>query len=115
MWKKTRLYVVLLIVGAVILTGCGGGAGGEAKTEEPPEDLPVFTAEELASYDGQNGSEAYIAIDGLVYDVTEISSWAGGMHNGFNAGADQTEALDSKAPHGSNMLKSAPVVGRMEE
>ena len=30
----------------------------------------TFTRDELRKYNGQNGADAYIAIDGIVYDVT---------------------------------------------
>lgn len=30
----------------------------------------TFTRDELRKYNGQNGAAAYIAIDGIIYDVT---------------------------------------------
>ena len=33
----------------------------------------IFTEKELGKYDGQNGNPAYVAIDGVVYDVTNVS------------------------------------------
>ena len=30
----------------------------------------TFTLAQLAQYDGQNGQPAYVAVDGVVYDVT---------------------------------------------
>jgi predicted heme/steroid binding protein len=74
-------------------------------------ELPVFTAETLAKYDGKNGNPAYIAIDGMVYDVSKVPQWANGIHAGTHvAGIDQTEALKS-APHGSGKLNGVPIVG----
>ena len=40
----------------------------------------VLTLDELAQYDGQNGNPAYIAVDGVIYDVTNVSQWNGGAH-----------------------------------
>ena len=34
----------------------------------------IFTEKELGKYDGQNGNPAYVAIDGVVYDVTNVSA-----------------------------------------
>ena len=45
----------------------------------------IFTEEELERYDGQNGNPAYVAIDGVVYDVTDVSAWKGGVHHGNRA------------------------------
>ena len=74
--------------------------------------LPTFTAEELAKYDGQNGNRAYIAVDGKVYDVTDVPQWKNGTHAGgrFQAGVDQTAAL-AQAPHSAALLGNVPIVG----
>jgi hypothetical protein len=37
----------------------------------------AFTLEELATYNGQNGQPAYIAVEGVVYDVSNSSRWKG--------------------------------------
>ncbi len=74
--------------------------------------LKVFDAAELAKYDGQNGNPAYVAVDGKVYDVTNVPQWRGGSHAGgsVKAGLDQTEAL-GRSPHGAKNLEGLPVVG----
>lgn len=46
----------------------------------------VFTLEELAKYNGKNGAKAYVAVGGIIYDVTDISKWSGGNHYGITAG-----------------------------
>lgn len=91
-----------------------------AETPEPPEavnleDLPVFTLEELAEYDGLDGRPAYVAVDGLVYDFSELERWAGGEHFDYQAGQDLTVALHEESPHGDIVLDRAPVVGRLAE
>jgi len=47
-----------------------------------------FTLEELAIYDGANGRDAYVAVDGIVYDVSKEATWGGGTHFGLYAGKD---------------------------
>ncbi|MCY6958059.1 cytochrome b5 domain-containing protein [Clostridium brassicae] len=55
----------------------------------------VFTLDELAKYDGEGDNAAYIAIDGIVYDVTYEAAWAGGTHLGLKAGNDLSEQMNS--------------------
>ncbi|MEG0771742.1 cytochrome b5 domain-containing protein [Clostridium sp.] len=59
-------------------------------TEALPEER-VFTLEELKQYNGSNNNPAYVAVDGIVYDVTNIARWAGGSHFGVRAGTDSTQ------------------------
>ena len=62
--KKYLSILVLVLVAAVALVGCASGNGSEAPAEEGDR---VFTLEELAEYDGLEGREAYVAVDGVVY------------------------------------------------
>ncbi len=74
----------------------------------------TFTLDELAQFDGTNGNAAYVAVDGVVYDVTDKPLWSGGTHNGNVAGRDLSEAI-LKSPHGKAKLKDLPVVGTLAE
>lgn len=85
----------------------------EATTEATMEEK-TFTLEELAQYDGKNGNMAYVAVNGVVYDVTDVPAWTNGQHNGNMAGQDVTEAL-KKAPHGDSTLEGLPIVGKLAE
>ncbi len=76
-------------------------------------ELLIFSMEELAKYNGKNGSSAYVAVDGVVYDVTNSNKWKEGSHQGYNAGTDLTEYI-GKSPHGKSILDEMPVVGKME-
>jgi predicted heme/steroid binding protein len=67
----------------------------------------VFTLETLKTYNGQNGQPAYVAIDGLVYDLSTV--FKNGSHYGYQAGQDLSAAFH--AEHSSNILSSYPVVG----
>ncbi len=77
-------------------------------------EMPTFTLEELAKYNGENGNKAYVAYDGLVYDVTNVPAWAGGMHNDESSGIDITD-LVGRSPHGEAVFKRLEVVGRLAE
>ena len=39
-----------------------------------------FTLEELATYDGSMGRPAYVAVNGIVYDVSLEKTWGGATH-----------------------------------
>jgi predicted heme/steroid binding protein len=74
-----------------------------------------FTERELQQYDGFRGKPAYIAYEGVVYDVTTSSLWRGGMHKDLHfAGTDLTRTL-RKAPHTTEVFGHATVkrVGRL--
>lgn len=75
----------------------------------------TFTAAELARYNGRNGQPAYVAADGLVYDVTGSPLWAAGKHSMCNidstAGKDLTSALNQSPPNMRLLLQKFPVVG----
>ncbi|WP_148136155.1 cytochrome b5 domain-containing protein [Candidatus Formimonas warabiya] len=71
----------------------------------------VFTLEELNKFDGQNGSPAYIAINGIVYDVSKVREWKNGSHQGFSAGKD----LTADFPHKASILNKVPIVGKLSE
>ena len=75
--------------------------------------LKEFTDEELRKYNGKNGTPAYIACDGKVYDVSESFLWKDGNHEVLhNAGVDLTDAM-KHAPHSGNVLEKFPVVGTL--
>ncbi|WP_125763472.1 cytochrome b5 domain-containing protein [Companilactobacillus hulinensis] len=71
-----------------------------------------FTLEELKQYNGQDGNKAYVAIDGVVYDMTDVKPWAGGKHHGNVAGQDLSEVIPN-APHKKSVLPKLPVVGKL--
>jgi len=83
---------------------------GEART---------FTPEELAEFDGKNGRPAYIAVDGVVYDVSDSQRWPDGAHTGCNLGAmagqDLSEALTQAPARMRSNLKQMPVVGTLAQ
>jgi len=52
-----------------------------------------FTLSELAYYDGTLGKPAYVAVDGIVYDVSNSSKWREAMYRGLIVGRDITSQL----------------------
>lgn len=88
---------------------------GETPTTEEMPMVKTFTLEELAIYNGKDGNPAYVAINGTVYDVTDVPAWMEGMHqNGLTAGQDLSTYINT-APHGSRVLQNLPIVGELAE
>ena len=77
----------------------------------------VLTKEELRFYDGKGGRPAYVAVRGVIYDVTQSRLWRGGEHDPSHgmaqAGFDLTDLLNNSSPHGEEPLKRFPIVGHL--
>jgi predicted heme/steroid binding protein len=74
-----------------------------------------FTKKDLAQYNGKDGTPAFIAYEGKVYDVSHSFLWQDGRHQVLHvAGVDLTASLD-QAPHGADLLESCPVIGKLDE
>jgi predicted heme/steroid binding protein len=72
-----------------------------------------MTLKELAHFNGHNGAPAYVAVSGVIYDVSSSKLWEMGNHEGVHqAGQDLTEALKT-APHVRSVIERFPVVGQI--
>jgi predicted heme/steroid binding protein len=91
----------------------GAKASEETNTEQTIPDK-TFTLDELSQYDGKDGAQAYIAIDGVVDDVTSADGWKEGEHEGYSAGQDLTDAFES-SPHKESILNSLEVMGTLAD
>lgn len=93
----------LTAVGELVIDSSGDG---------PYSAYLYLTATELAMYDGSGDNAAYVAYNGVLYDVTGVAAWASGTHNGVSAGTDVTTVIDS-APHGTSVLAGLVIVGEL--
>lgn len=76
--------------------------------------LGEFTLSELAYYDGSMGKPAYVAINGIVYDVSNEAVWGGASHFGLIAGKDLSSQF--KSCHGNeSILAKLPKVGTLKK
>lgn len=115
---KGSLVAIILILGlSGILVSCSSKyiinttKDTPIKEESIPNEEKTFTVDELAKYNGKNGNPAYVAVSGVVYDVTDANEWNKGAHkNGITAGKDLTDEI-SKAPHKLKVLDKIPMVG----
>ena len=81
-------------------------------TNNTTQTLPVFTLDELAVYNGQNGQKGYIAVDGVIYDVSQV--FPNGMHQGVHlAGTDATSAFEA-SPHARSILNGLKIIGSLD-
>lgn len=73
-----------------------------------------FTLEELSQYNGSNGKPAYVAVKGIVYDLSKVEAWTGGKHFDLIAGKDLT--IEFNSHHGViKKLSRIPKVGILIE
>lgn len=71
-----------------------------------------LTLEQLSKYNGKNGNPAYVAVNGVIYDVTNNAAWAAASHFGLTAGKDLTGAFNS-CHGGQQILSKLKVVGKL--
>lgn len=84
-----------------------------ASTPSAANGTLALTLDQLKQYDGKNGNPAYIAVDGVIYDVTNDDNWKKGSHKGYSAGNDLTDEIEGKSPHGTSVLEGVPIVGKI--
>jgi predicted heme/steroid binding protein len=127
---KALAFIALVLVVAAALAACAPAAPkptAAPATVAPATAAPVapaateaavpqeleLTVEELAAYNGKDGKPAYVAVDGVIYDVTDVGAWKNGEHKGTVAGKDLTDAVKG-SPHGESVLKDLPIVGKLK-
>jgi len=76
-------------------------------------DKIYMTLSELSQYDGRNGNNAYVLVDGVIYDVTNNSDWPNGRHNGYQAGQDLSAPI-RQSPHGLPYIQRQPIVAFLQ-
>ena len=115
--KKLFAILAVLTLGFAIVA-CDDASddadtrNGETENGDANDELREFTLEELAQYDGLEGRDAYVAVDGYVYDVTDSARWNDGNHQGqVQAGQDLTDVIDNESPHGRSTLDRVPKIG----
>jgi predicted heme/steroid binding protein len=100
-------------------------AGAQAPREAaPPSATPsaapsgavTLTVADLATFDGKNGKQCYVAVDKTVYLIEGKTLWQEGEHLPSNGqamcGKDLTSVID-KSPHGRSKLPLLTVVGQL--
>lgn len=126
--KKHILVLAMLMSILLVTTACGSTAKKNdanpvsqdtaSETVAPTETAAPaeleLTLDELSKYNGMDGQPAYIAVDGIIYDVTDSLKWKNGKHNGFQAGNDLTDKIKNVSPHGLKVLERLNKVGTLK-
>jgi predicted heme/steroid binding protein len=89
-------------------------ASQQPQPPEPPSER-VISKEELAQNDGSGTNFAYVAVNGVVYDVTNVMRWGGGTHFGLYAGNDLTSAFRGCHIGMFEILQQLPIVGMLKQ
>ncbi len=84
-------------------------------SEDNNKDLLILTKEELASFNGEGNKPSYIALDGMIYDVTNIELFKKNPHNELKLGSDLTEEFNECHKDNTNLLSKLPIVGMLAE
>jgi predicted heme/steroid binding protein len=138
--KRITTILISVLALALFAVGCASGAANDAvaataavtdstaasassdtaATDSATADAAAngtleLTLDELKQFDGKNGNPAYVAVDGIIYDVSNVAKWKNGDHNGYTAGNDLTDIIKNKSPHGVKNLEGLPVVGKIVE
>jgi len=79
-----------------------------------PLNLPVYTKAQLALRNGQDKPEVWVALHGLIYDVTRSRLWKSGKHYEHWAGQDLTDEL-SDAPHTEKVFDKFKPIGKLQQ
>lgn len=131
--KRIATILISVLALALFAVGCASGAvdsaavtadaSNESAAVAATDDstsmdaavngMMELTLEELKQYDGKNGNPAYVAVDGIIYDMTNVAAWKNGDHNGYSAGNDLTDIIKNKSPHGVKNLEGVPIVGKI--
>ena len=111
---KSKLLKVLLILPLLAtLAACGITTATTTTDSAVVTTLRQFTLADLAQYNGDGGSTAYIAVNGTVYDVTGVSDWSNGWHKGMHLAGTDASAAFADSPHSLSFLSQLDIVGTL--
>lgn len=105
---KSKHWHILIVLFVVIVIS---GIASMALTNSSK-----VSSHELSKADGENGHNCWVAVDGVVYDLSSSFNWENGEHvtsEGLaSCGRDLSDVID-KSPHGRKILDQLNVVGRL--
>lgn len=76
-------------------------------------DLPQYTIAQLALRNGQDKPQIWVAVDGVIYDVSQSRLWRDGKHYEHWAGQDLSDELKD-APHSKSVFARFEKVGKIK-
>ena len=76
----------------------------------------VYTLNQLKSYyNGRGGRPGYIAVNGIVYNITLADNWGGGTFMGMTQGEDLSSFFNAHPKEYAKLKNNAIKVGVLEE
>lgn len=73
--------------------------------------MKEFDPKSLEEFNGQNGQPCYVAVNGIVYDISDAGPWENGRHMDMHtAGMELGESIKN-APHSEDVLSKFQQVG----
>ena len=113
----SKAKIILGIVMVIVVAGVGILALTSFKLNES-EDVQqtitkadkIFTDETIKEYNGKNGNPAYVAINGVVYDISDKKLLRGSLRRDLRPGVDATR-FAKRDPRTLAQIKDLPVVG----
>ena len=113
---SNKLAIMEYAVAVGVLDNINKDSKSKIKNDSKSRDeLRYYKIEDIAKFDGKNGTLAYIVVDGTVYDVTSMNQWISGSHYGLTAGKDLTEYFNTCHKNETDILKKLRIVGTIVE
>lgn len=113
---SNKLAIMEYAVAVGVLDNINKDSKSKIKNDSKSRDeLRYYKIEDIAKFDGKNGTLAYIVVDGTVYDVTSMNQWISGSHYGLAAGKDLTEYFKTCHKNEADILKKLRIVGTIVE
>lgn len=110
---KIGIFLVMATTAFIVTFIVGPRLKGRRTAADPQK--KELTEGELGAFNGADGSPAWIAYKGIIYDASASPLWRGGVHFAkHKAGLDLTDAL-KLAPHGEDRVLSLPAVKKLAE
>jgi len=75
-------------------------------------ELPLYSKAQLALRNGQDKPQIWVALHGMIYEVTASRLWRDGKHYEHWAGQDLTDELKD-APHTEKVFEKFKVIGKL--
>ena len=109
--NKKLLLVSFIIAGVLV-----GTATVLRQSKDQSVGSKAYSQQELASADGKDGRDCWLAVDGVVYEIEQGYKWVEGEHTESSlayCGADMSSVID-QAPHGRTKLSQLKKIGTLQ-
>ncbi len=109
--NKKLLLVSFVITGILV-----GAATVLRQSKDRSAGAKTYSQQELASANGKDGRDCWLAVDGVIYEIDQGYKWLEGKHTESSlayCGADMSSVID-QAPHGRTKLSQLKKIGSLQ-